>query len=178
MRRSAFPGHPTPGGTGTLALALLALSSFATVSAQDQNKLHFPAPASSPVATPQSPSAPPPQAATRPADSVLRDIRAIGRAGGTDKWDNAVRPILLAAYDSNRSGSIDTIGEVTAIPCDVLKVLDEIIRPYDNNRSGLTWTYGFKPGNYTYLGEALGFATPMRAPAFTHMQRCGVRTGA
>lgn len=176
MLRSAasrLPAHAT-----TWVLALLALTAITTVSAQDQNKLYVPAPATSPVATPQSPSAPPPQPAARPADAVVRDIRAIRHGGGTDPWDNAVRPILLAAYDSNRSGSIDTVGEVTSIPCDVLRVLDEVIRPYDNNRSGLTWTYGFKPGNYSYLGQALGFAASMRAPAFTHMQSCGVRTGA
>jgi len=112
------------------------------------------------------------------ATAVIRDIRAIRHPGGTDKWDAAVKPILLAAYDTDRSGSIDTVAEVTAISCDLLKVLDEVIRPFDNGQSALTWTYGFKPGNYTYLGDALGFATSMRNPAFERMRTCGVRTGA
>lgn len=120
----------------------------------------------------------PQRAPGRSADAVIRDVRAIPHAGGSDKWDDAVKVILLAAYDSNKSGSIDTVAEVNAMPCDLLKVLDDIIKPFDNGRSALTWTYGFKPGNYTYLGQALGFAPPMRSPAFLHMQSCGVRVGA
>ena len=112
------------------------------------------------------------------AAQTVQRIEAITKPGGSDEWDAEVRPLLLEAYDRNKSGSIDTAGEVNAIPCDVLRAMDRLIQPYDNNRSGLTWTYGFKPGKFDWVGGSLGFDKRMRNQAFQRMRLCGVRTGA
>lgn len=112
--------------------------------------------------------------------SLLNQITALKSKPGSDEWDGEVAPILIAAFDTDKSGIIDTRAEVSAIPCGLLLALDGITQPYDNGRTGLVWTYGFQPDTkgktYKWVGNQLGFHKNMRSAGYQQMKRCGLRT--
>lgn len=93
--------------------------------------------------------------------------------GGSDEWDVAVKPIMVEAYDSDGSGSIDTLAEVSAIPCEVLITLDRSIKAGRGGVSALRTTYGF-PERYHWVGYALGFNEKVRSDADARLANCGL----
>ena len=106
----------------------------------------------------------------------MQELAEVRNKGGSDAWDDEVKAILLRAYDTDRSGKIDTQSELNAIPCEIWQFLHRQIAAADK-QSGLAWTYGFKPGDYSYVGEDLGIATKLRSAAFQRIKNCGVDTG-
>lgn len=113
-------------------------------------------------------------------EDVIASIEAVKPAGGSDEWDDAVRPILLNAFDQDSSGSIDRATEIELVPCTVLLALDRLVKPYDNNRSGLTWTYGFSPDTknktFSWQGNRLGIDVKLRSTAYGRMRSCQLPT--
>ena len=77
----------------------------------------------------------------------------------SDPWDAQVQPLLLACFDTDASGAVDTAAEVNAIPCPVWGALD------DAAQAGMTTPflalYGFEDG-LVYVGDQLGFAVAVR----------------
>ena len=104
--------------------------------------------------------------------SVVGGIAAIPN-GGSSAWDDGVKPILLANFDQDRSGQLDTPSEVHAIPCSVWQILHRRIQ---DTHIGLRTTYGFARG-YGWVGSALGFSERVRYDADSDMAACGVQPG-
>jgi len=112
----------------------------------------------------------PPRAAVAGPSEVEIRLHAIDRAGDS-AWDDAALEILLESFDSDGSKSLDTGAEVAAIPCPVLRGMDDDLKA--NNHAGLAVTYGFAPG-YLWVGSALGFDESLRGDAYAAMERCGL----
>jgi hypothetical protein len=110
--------------------------------------------------------------ATGPISDVARGILAVPN-GGSDAWDQAVGPMLVTAYDKDKSKKIDTVDEVAAIPCDVLTTMDRAVRGGRGGSSALRTTYGF-PGGYIWVGYALGFDEKIRPDADARLANCGL----
>jgi hypothetical protein len=87
-------------------------------------------------------------------------------------WHHDTRHWLLARYDTDRSGRIDTAAELDAISCDYWKGIE---RSYDASRLGLPLTrmYGFD-GN-GWKPDSLGIGSAIRDLAFQRLRRCGLR---
>ena len=106
---------------------------------------------------------------TAPADGVGAKIRALPEQGGSSPWDSAVKPILLAAYDSDGSGLLDTAGEVGAMPCATWHALDDgVLEKWDY---GIRTIYGFEAG-YSWVGYALGIDEGIRPTADSYLAGC------
>ncbi len=105
-----------------------------------------------------------------PPSGVAAAIRARPEKGGGSPWDNAVKGILLAQYDTNKSGWIDTSSEVTPIGCDVWIALDEGVKV--SWSYGLRTIYGFDTG--LWIGDALGFSQGIRSSADSAIRGCGL----
>jgi hypothetical protein len=125
--------------------------------------------------------APPPQpsalaelgsAPSGPVSDVARGILSVPN-GGSDAWDQTVAPMLLAAYDKDKSKKIDTVDEVSSIPCDVLSIMDRAVKSGRGGSAALRTTYGF-PGGYIWVGYALGFDEKIRPDADARLANCGL----
>ncbi|MCK9459156.1 MAG: hypothetical protein M0R80_05920 [Proteobacteria bacterium] len=119
---------------------------------------------------PQPPSAPP--APAGPLSEVSRGILAVPN-GGSDEWDMAVAPLLVAAYDKDSSKKIDTLDEVADIPCEVLTTMDRAVRSGRGGAATLRTTYGF-PSVLMWVGYALGFDEKVRRDADARLANCGL----
>lgn len=106
-----------------------------------------------------------------PAEVAAR-IAALKSKGGSDPWDDEVKPLIIAAFDKNDNGRIDTTDELIAIPCEVWVAMDKSIRA-GSKESGLIWTYGFDP-HYEWVGDAFGLDERLRKQVFERVLACGV----
>jgi hypothetical protein len=90
--------------------------------------------------------------------------------GGGDAWDATVTPIILAAHDSDGSGTIDTTEELMAMSCDTWLALDARVReawaPY-----GLRIIYGFR-ADKLWVGNAIGVHEKVRSGADVRIASC------
>ena len=90
----------------------------------------------------------------------------------TARWHEEAKQWLLARYDSDRSGLIDTVEELHEIPCDRWLGLEQ-----SHNRSGLglslTRFYGFD--GQGWKENALGIGNGIRDLAHRRMLECGLR---
>jgi hypothetical protein len=107
-----------------------------------------------------------PQVASAPAeaDEASRD--------SFKTWHEDARSWLLSRYDLDRSGALDSMEELSAVPCDHWLGLEQ---SYDQSNLGLSLTrfYGFD-GNGWRSG-ALGVADEARDLAYERMKACGLR---
>lgn len=101
--------------------------------------------------------------------SVADQIRGRPEQGGGSEWDAAVKPILLGAYDYNRSGWLDTTDELMAMPCEVFAALDEGVK--EKWTYGLRQIYGFK-SELSWVGYAIGFSETIRSGADVRIATC------
>ena len=111
-----------------------------------------------------------------PAEEGASEIsRGIARIpdGGSDAWDAAVLPILVAAFDKNGSSDIDSMDEIAAIPCDVLSALDAAIKKGRGAMTALRTTYGFAK-EFLWVGGSLGFDEKIRPDADARLANCGL----
>ncbi|MBT3219079.1 MAG: hypothetical protein HN348_08310, partial [Proteobacteria bacterium] len=77
----------------------------------------------------------------------------------SSSWDSSVKDLLVANYDSNSSGSIDSRNEVENIPCDAWQAVDYAGQQSQYSSSGFKVLYGFD-GSY-FLGGNLGVEQDM-----------------
>lgn len=110
--------------------------------------------------------------AAPPAMDVPGRIAALKAKAGSDAWDEEVEKILLAAYDKDKSGEIDSEDELAAIPCEVWQTLDKSIRAGAKD-ANLIESYGFAPGT-DWEGDALGIDEALRKASLARIQACGV----
>ncbi len=89
--------------------------------------------------------------------------------GGKSPWDAATKQILLGAYDSNKSGWIDTTDELLGIPCETWSALDARVR--EGWGMGLRTIYGFE-ADKIWVGGELGFAESVRSGADMRAASC------
>ena len=90
--------------------------------------------------------------------------------GGTDEWDEQVKQVLVAFYDANGSGQIDTKAEVEKITCPVWGAMDAGVKqrfPY-----GLRPVYGF-PDGFSWNAHVLGFNESVRKRGDKALLDCG-----
>ena len=82
--------------------------------------------------------------------------------GGSSAWDEAVKVVMLDAFDSNSSGAINTAAEVGKVDCATWKALDAGVK--EQYEYGLRPIYGFEAG-YSWVGYAIGFDEGIRPQA-------------
>lgn len=104
-------------------------------------------------------------ALTASASDLAHDLAELPTPG-SNWWDSAVAFRLVVAYDKNRSGTIDRRKEVSAISCDVWRVLDK-------RSQGLMVPYGFRE-DLDYEGHAIGIEPRVRRHALSSMRGCGI----
>lgn len=121
---------------------------------------------------PAVPAPPPTAARPEPTPRGLPEAILAVPNGGTDEWDDGIRPLLLQAYDRDRSGSIDTAAEVEKIPCQVWVALDRSMTA-GGRYHDIRPIYGFEAG-YGWVGSAIGFDESVRVPADAAMAACGL----
>jgi len=115
------------------------------------------------------PAAPTPSSASSgPEETTAARVRAVPN-GGSTAWDRTMKPLLLAAYDADLSGWIDSKSEVLAIDCEVWEALDRAVR--ERWAQGLRHTYGFD-ANQLWVGTALGLSEGTRAQANRSLFSC------
>ena len=87
-------------------------------------------------------------------------------------WHQEAMQWLLARYDSDRSGLLDTADELSGIPCDQWLSLEQ---SYDESGLGLSLTrfYGFD--GERWRTHALGVGDEVRDVAYQRMKECGLR---
>jgi hypothetical protein len=86
-----------------------------------------------------------------------------------------IRPLMVSAYDFDRSGAVDGIEELNAVSCDVMRALET--RYFRGGRLGvpLRAVYGLAgTAQSDFPAEALGFGEGVRAEASGRFGACGV----
>ena len=101
-----------------------------------------------------------------PADSIRQTDST------SDDWDAAVTQIVLAAFDTNGSGAVDTKSELKLVTCDTWRAIDAGVQTAWTG-SGARAIYGFAKG-YGWVGYAWGFDEKVRKSADKAMKACGL----
>jgi hypothetical protein len=88
------------------------------------------------------------------------------------EWLERATHYLLSRYDFDRSGALDSVEEVEAIPCNDWLAFE---RSLDASRLGLPLTrlYGFDGSDW--VEGAFGIEGGLRHAAYLHMKECGLR---
>lgn len=117
-------------------------------------------------ASARRPERPAQVAAARPVQSQEEDRLRLS------KWHETVTKWLLARYDHDLSGRLDTPDEVESIPCAEWQGLEQ---SYDESGLAvpLTRLYGFDGS--AWKEDALGFDVEVRGYAYERMKACGLR---
>jgi hypothetical protein len=87
-------------------------------------------------------------------------------------WHHETRQWLLARYDTDRSGRIDSADELDAIPCEQWQAIE---RSYDADRLGLPLIRWFGFDGEGWKPGALGMDSTVRDLAFARMRGCELR---
>lgn len=116
---------------------------------------------------PKQPEAEPADPAASSGDEDEQD-----RAALADGWHEDARRWLLARYDFDRSGALDSRAEIESVPCDHWLGLEQ---SYDSSNLGLPLTrfYGFDGKGWR--SGALGVSDQTRDLAWARMKECGLR---
>ncbi len=105
------------------------------------------------------------------AGSPAAAIKLIPDAGSST-WDAAVKIIMVANYDANGSGAVDSSSEISAVPCDVWQVIDSGCRS--------KWTYGVRTiyglDGSGWIGDSLGFDEAQQSTVDSKAAACGLTT--
>lgn len=91
--------------------------------------------------------------------------------GGTSDWDTRVKEVVIAFYDADGSGKIDTPAELTKVTCQVWGAIDAGVRQRFSH--GVRPIYGFPGGEYKWNGMVLGFDLKVREQADKALVDCG-----
>ena len=91
--------------------------------------------------------------------------------GGSSQWDEVVKDLLLAEYDQNNSGTLDTQTEVQTMSCPVWQAVNQGMINGGEYTTSIVSVYGFDPG-LIWVGYALGFTEDQRANAYAVATSC------
>ncbi|MCC6624579.1 MAG: hypothetical protein IT385_25245 [Deltaproteobacteria bacterium] len=103
-------------------------------------------------------------------EAALRDVEALVEAPTSLAWEDAVRRVLLAAYDEDRSGALDPV-EVERLPCPLWRHLEGAALSARDRP--LLVVYGIADG-YLWVGDALGIELAAREQATAAGIACGL----
>ena len=103
-------------------------------------------------------------------DATRASIAAVRSRGGESTWNAAVRDLLLASYDGNRSGALD-LYEARNIGCPVWEELDRRVR--ESGTTGFVQAYGVHPDQF-WVGSQLGFDEGALAAVRAQLDACGL----
>ena len=95
-----------------------------------------------------------------------------GSLGGSKGWHDDVKERLLAMYDHNKSKTLDTPGEIDAIPCSEWQAIEA---SYETGGLVIPMTrlYGFDGSEAP--ANTLGITRGMGSYAYSRMKQCGLR---
>jgi hypothetical protein len=95
-----------------------------------------------------------------------------GPPGGSKGWHDDVKERLLSMYDHNKSKTLDTPGEIDAVPCSEWQAIEA---SYETGGLGIPMTrlYGFDGSDAP--ANTLGITRGMGSYAYNRMRRCGLR---
>lgn len=122
---------------------------------------------------PKSPAAPAAVAAAQPPSGGGAQGSGAGeRSPLEDGWHEDARRWLLARYDFDRSGALDSRAEIESVPCEQWLGLEQ---SYDSSNLGLSLIrfYGFDGEGWR--SGALGVSDDARDLAYQRMKACGLR---
>ncbi len=90
----------------------------------------------------------------------------------THEWHRTARQYLLARYDGDQSGQLDSLAEIEAIPCSDWRGLEQ---SFDAGGLALSMTrfYGFDGSKW--VEDAFGVTNEMRGGAYLRLKDCGLR---
>jgi V8-like Glu-specific endopeptidase len=88
-----------------------------------------------------------------------------------DTYNAQARVVMLETFDVNRSGAIESVGELSAVDCRVWRAIDQSFRARFNG-SGVGRIQGFAP-DFLWVGS-LGIDASMRSAGWAAIQRCGL----
>lgn len=103
--------------------------------------------------------------------TVPAQLRAIPHAPAEGDWDQSVAAILVRAYDTDSSGSIDTPTEVAGIDCSVFTTLESEFDRSPSYTSAMRVVYGF-PEGYGWVGSSIGFSETVRPDGDARWTTC------
>lgn len=106
-----------------------------------------------------------------PDESGLVEAIAAVPEGGSGPWDDAVRELLLAVHDRDRSGVIDEVSEIVGVGCPVWQAIDTGVR--QRWPEGLATVYGFYP-TLQWVGRELGITSELREQGLVQLRACGL----
>ena len=116
--------------------------------------------------------------ATAGAESA-RLIAAVGASawrGDPAGAATLIRPLILSAYDFDRSGAVDGMEELNAMSCDVMRSVEARYLRGGHLGAPLRLAYGFEGTAATvFPAAALGFDERLRGDANARLRVCGVR---
>ena len=101
-------------------------------------------------------------------------IRAISAEGGSDDWDQQVRRAMVARFDDDQSGALDTPGEVAAVSCEVWTAIDDGVRA--GWSKGFYVVYGVGDG-LAWVADQLGIGLEARKAVIAGLDDCGIERG-
>ena len=87
-------------------------------------------------------------------------------------WHHETRQWLLARYDLDGSGRLDSVEELDEVSCEYWQGIE---RSYDTSRLGLSLTRAYGFDGEGWKDGRLGVAGSVRDLAFQRMRECGLR---
>jgi hypothetical protein len=112
---------------------------------------------------------------------ATRSIRSVAWSGDPLGAWQTVRPVVLQVADLDGSGQVDTLADLDALSCDVLRAIEDRYIQGGRFVGPLRIVYGFvdltgtRRAEHPFPGEALGFAASIRTEADHRFRMCGVR---
>lgn len=88
-------------------------------------------------------------------------------------WEAEVKRVLIAHYDANASGEVDSQAEVDRIACEVWVAIDEGHRQRTSEDESVRDAYGFAPGRFWL--EVLGIDRSQRERLRVTLLDCNIR---
>jgi hypothetical protein len=91
-------------------------------------------------------------------------LDGVRRWPGSASWTSAVRDVVISEFDTDRSGDLDTLPQIDAVPC---VVWSAVTATYPGFLSGL----GFV-GERRYTGDRIGIREAIVHAATTRILSC------
>jgi len=110
------------------------------------------------------------------------DSTRLSAAIGASQWRGDpegaarhIRPVLLSAFDFNRSGAVDEMDEVAAISCDVMRSIEARFLRGGAYGAPFRVVYGITDvSDAEYIGESLGLHVGLAEAVNARLRVCGV----
>lgn len=106
---------------------------------------------------------------------LQRAIAASDWRGDPGGAARIIRPLIVDAYDFNQSETVDTVDELNAVSCDVMRAIEERYLRGGYYEAPFRAVYGFtERDRAAYVGAAIGLHPGLRVGASQRFKVCGV----